>query len=84
MKSVSLIEAFEVQRKIDLYARFLLGSYCKDGGGGTKSFAHPPQKGRPRAKDSRCRLLGENDVRGKADNPQGQYVKPNGHLGASQ
>ena len=78
LKSVSLDEALEVQRKMDLHARFLLGSYSKEGGGGAKNPARPTQKRRPRTKDSRGRLLGENDVRGKAGNPQGQDVKPSG------
>ena len=43
-----------------------------------KNPARSPQKGRPRTKDSRGRLLVENDVRGKAGNPQGQDIKPNG------
>ena len=30
LKSVSLDEALEVQQNIDLYARFLLGSYAKE------------------------------------------------------
>ena len=43
-----------------------------------KNPARSPQKGRPRTKDSRGRLLVENDVRGKAGNPQGQDIKPDG------
>ena len=43
-----------------------------------KNPARSPQKGRPRTKDSRGRLLVENDVRGKAGNPQGQDVKLDG------
>ena len=78
LKSVSLDEALEVQRKIGLYAPFLLGSYSKEGGGGAENPTYPPQKGRPRTKDSRGRLLGGNDVRGKAGNPQGQDIKHDG------
>ena len=36
LKSVSLDETLEVQRKTDLYAMFLLGSYSREGGGGAK------------------------------------------------
>ena len=78
LKSMSLDEALEVQRKIGLYAPFLLGSYSKEGGGGAENPTYPPQKGRPRTKDSRGRLLGGNDVRGKAGNPQGQDIKHDG------
>ena len=44
-------------------AQFFLDSYSKEGGGGANNPARPPQKGRPKTKDSRGRLLGENDVR---------------------
>ena len=76
--SVSLDEALEIQQKNGLYARFLLGSCSEEGGGGAKNPARPVQKGKRRTKDSRGRRLGENDVRGKAGNPQGQDVKPDG------
>ena len=45
LDSVSLDEALEVQRKIGLYARFLLGSYAKEGGDGTKNLHAHPRKG---------------------------------------
>ena len=76
LKSVSLNEALEVQQKIDLYVRFFLASYSKESGGGAKNPASPPQKGRPRTKDSRSRFLVENDVCEKAGNPQGYDIKP--------
>ena len=44
LKSVSLDETLEVQRKTDLYAMFLLGSYSREGGGGAKSCT--PSSGR--------------------------------------
>ena len=78
MNSLPLDDVLEVQQKIDLYAGILLGSYSKEGGRGAKNPARRPQKGRPTTKDSRGRLSGENDVRGKAGNPEGQDVKPDG------
>ena len=47
LNSVSLDDVLEVQLKIDLYVRFLLGSHSKEGGRGAKNPARRPQKGRP-------------------------------------
>ena len=58
--------------------RFLLGSSSNEGGGGTKNPTRPPQKVTPRTKDSKGGRLGENGVRGKAGNPQGQDVTSDG------
>ena len=42
LKSVSLDEGLKFEEYIDLHARFLLGSYSKEGGGGDKSPARSP------------------------------------------
>ena len=78
LKSVSLDEALEVQRKIDLYARLLLGSYSKEGESGAKNPAHPPQKGRPRTKDSRGKTFRGERCAWEGRQPSGAHLKPNG------
>ena len=78
LRSVSLDEARIMQEKIDEHVSFLLKK--PDGGDGPNNPARPPQKGRPKKKDSRGKPLDdrgdvrseENDSSVKAGNPEGR------------